>query len=120
LFVLALVPLWTGVGNTFSDALRAAERPRLVFYAYVSSAVATFIAGVPLVIYLGLRGAVYGMLLSGATYTCALALAFWFCLSQSPRGGGFLANISALPPHFPITAQTNDPPPGVPVKLECR
>jgi O-antigen/teichoic acid export membrane protein len=106
LFVLALVPLCTGVGNTFSDALRAAERPRLVFYAYVSSAGATFIAGVPLVIYLGLRGAVYGMLLSGATYTGALALAFWFCLSQSPRGGGFLANVSVLPSHLPIPAQT--------------
>ena len=78
LFVLALVPLSTGIGCTFSDAMRAAERPRLVFYAYVSSAIATLVLGMPLVIYLGLRGAVYGMVLSGATFTCALALAFWF------------------------------------------
>jgi O-antigen/teichoic acid export membrane protein len=77
LFVLALVPLSMGIGATISDAIRAAERPRLIFYAYVSSAIATFVLGVPLVICLGLRGAVYGMVLSGATYTGALALAFW-------------------------------------------
>lgn len=116
LFVLALVPLWTGIGNTFSDALRAAERPHLVFYAYVSSAVATFVAGVPLVVYFGLRGAVYGMLLSGATYTCALAVAFRFCLSQSPRGGGFTAPSSVLHSHFPGQAETNDAPAAAPVK----
>jgi O-antigen/teichoic acid export membrane protein len=78
LFLLAVVPLWTGIGTTFSDALRAAERPRLVFYAYVSSAIATFAAGVPLVIWWGLRGAVYGMSLSGATFAGTLALAFWW------------------------------------------
>src|SRR5437660_9779472 len=68
LFLLALVPLWTCIANTFSDAIRAAERPRLVFYAYVSSAIATFVVGLPLVIHLGLRGAVYGMSFSGATF----------------------------------------------------
>ncbi|MGB8986945.1 MAG: hypothetical protein WCC37_10105 [Candidatus Sulfotelmatobacter sp.] len=119
LFVLALVPLWTGIGNTFSDALRAAERPRLVFYAYVSSALATFIGGVPLVIYFGLRGAVYGMLLSGATYTCALALAFWFCVSRGPRGGGFLPAIPTLHPHFPSKAKTNDAQPGASADYAC-
>jgi O-antigen/teichoic acid export membrane protein len=84
LFLLALVPLWTGIGNTFSDAIRAAERPRLVFYAYVSSAIATFVLGIPLVIYWGLRGAVYGMSVSGVTYAGALALAFWFYLPRQP------------------------------------
>jgi O-antigen/teichoic acid export membrane protein len=82
LFLLALVPLWIGIGNTFSDALRAAERPRLVFYAYLSSALATFVMGIPLVIYRGLRGAVYGMSVSGATFAGALAVAFWFYIPQ--------------------------------------
>ena len=76
LFLLALVPLLMGIGNTMSDAIRAAEKPRLVFYAYVSSALATFLLGLPLVRYFGLRGAVYGMLVSGAAYTGTLALAF--------------------------------------------
>lgn len=85
LFVLALVPLLTGIGNTFGDAIRAAERPRLVFFAFVSSAIATFVLGLPLVISMGLRGAVYGMLLSGAAYAGALTLAFRFYLHRPAR-----------------------------------
>jgi len=84
LFLLALVPLWTGIGSAFSDAIRAAERPRLVFYAYVSSALATFALGMPLVIHWGLRGAVYGMSISGAAYAGALALAFWLYVPKQP------------------------------------
>jgi O-antigen/teichoic acid export membrane protein len=76
LFVLALLPLLLGIGNTMNNALIASERPRLVFFAYVSSAAATFLGGIPLVVHFGLWGAVYGMLLSGVTYTGALTLAF--------------------------------------------
>ena len=76
LFLLALVPLVMAIGGTVSDAIRAAEKPGLVFYAYVSSAVATFVLGLPSVKYFGLRGAVYGMLVSAATYSLALAMAF--------------------------------------------
>jgi len=76
LFLLALVPLVMAIGSTISDAIRAAEKPGLVFYAYVSSAAATFLLGLPSVKYFGLRGAVYGMLLSAATYTAALGVAF--------------------------------------------
>ena len=76
LFLLALVPLTTSIGNTMSDAIRAAEKPRLVFYSAVSSALATFIIGVPLVRHFGLQGAVYGMIVSGLTFTASLAVAF--------------------------------------------
>jgi len=47
-----------------------------VFYAYVASGLVTFLAGTPLVIRYGVRGAVYGMLLSAAAYTLML-LASW-------------------------------------------
>jgi O-antigen/teichoic acid export membrane protein len=76
LFLLALVPLTMAIGNTMSDAIRAAEKPRLVFYSAVSSALATFIIGVPLVRHFGLQGAVYGMIVSGLTFTASLAVAF--------------------------------------------
>jgi O-antigen/teichoic acid export membrane protein len=76
LFLLALVPLTMAMGNTMSDAIRAAEKPRLVFYSAVASALATFLVGLPLVKYFGLHGAVYGMLVSGATFTGALAISF--------------------------------------------
>jgi hypothetical protein len=52
------------------------EKPKLVFFAYMCGGAATFLGGIPLVMHFRMWGAVYGMLLSGATYTCALALAF--------------------------------------------
>ena len=76
LFLLALVPLCMGIGNTAGDAIRAAEKPHLVFYAYVSSAIATFLIGIPLVIFFGLRGAAWGMIVSASTYSIALLIAF--------------------------------------------
>jgi O-antigen/teichoic acid export membrane protein len=78
LFVLALLPLVLWIGNTMNYALNAVEKPKFVFWAYVSSAAATFLGGIPLVMHFGLWGAVYGMLLSGATSTAAVAIYFFF------------------------------------------
>ena len=72
LALLAFVPLVMGVGTASNVALKAAERPKAVFFAYVASGTVTFLAGMPLVIYRGLPGAVYGMLLSAAAYTVTL------------------------------------------------
>jgi len=76
LFVLAFLPFFMGVGAAMSSAVIATENPKLVFFAYVCSGGATFLGGIPLVMYFGLWGAVYGMLFSGATYTGTLTLAF--------------------------------------------
>jgi O-antigen/teichoic acid export membrane protein len=80
LYALAFLPLLMGIGNAMNDALKAVEKPRLVFYAYLCSGAATFLGGIPLVIHFGLPGAVYGMLLSGATYTATLAVGFFFAV----------------------------------------
>jgi hypothetical protein len=77
LSTLALLPLLMGLGHTMNDALKSVERPRIVFYAYLCSGAATFLLGIPLVIHFGLRGAVYGMLVSGGTYSLALAVGFF-------------------------------------------
>ena len=76
LSMLAFLPLLMGIGHTMNDALKAVEKPRLVFYAYLSSGAATFLLGIPLMIHFGLRGAVYGMLVSGGTYSLALSMGF--------------------------------------------
>ncbi|MGH9714430.1 MAG: lipopolysaccharide biosynthesis protein [Candidatus Acidiferrales bacterium] len=76
LYLLALLPLLMGIGNTINDALKAAELPKLVFYGYLASGAATFLVGVPLVIRYGLLGAVMGVLSSAAAYTCALVIGF--------------------------------------------
>ncbi len=67
-----LLPVVMGVGNAANAALKAVEQPQAVFHAYLTSGAATFVLGIPLVMHLGLRGAVYGMLLSGVSYTVAL------------------------------------------------
>lgn len=77
---LAFLPVIMGVGHTINGALKAAEKPNLVFYAYVFSGGTTFAIGIPLIIHLGLRGAVYGMLISGAAYTAALGVGLYSIL----------------------------------------
>jgi O-antigen/teichoic acid export membrane protein len=74
--MLVLVPVVMGVGHTMNAVLKATESPKLVFWAYFASGAVTFIAGIPLVAHFGVRGAVYGMLLSGISYTAALAVGF--------------------------------------------
>ena len=76
LYLLAFLPLLMGIGSVMACALNAAEKPRLVFYAYVSSGAATLLGGIPLVIHFGLMGAAYGLLLSAAVYAAALSAGF--------------------------------------------
>jgi O-antigen/teichoic acid export membrane protein len=73
---LAFLPVVMGIGHTVNGALKATEKPNLVFYAYFFSGGVTFLVGIPLVIHFGLRGAIYGMLLSGIAYTVALVAGF--------------------------------------------
>jgi O-antigen/teichoic acid export membrane protein len=92
--MLALLPLVMGIGHTINAALKAAERPDVVFTAYVFSGAVTFIAGVPLVTHLGLRGAVYGLITSGAAYTLALALGLWRVTSVGANWSAPLSSAS--------------------------
>jgi O-antigen/teichoic acid export membrane protein len=88
---LALFPVMMGIGNTMNAALKAIEKPQAVFYAYVTSGAATFLIGVPLVIHLGLRGAVYGMLASAGAYSLALGIAFLYAVHAE----GYAASLEA-------------------------
>jgi O-antigen/teichoic acid export membrane protein len=82
--MLALLPVVMAFGNTMNAALKAVEKPKLVFYAYVCSGSTTVLLGVPLVTHFGLRGVVYGMLLSAAVYSCALATVFFYASFTRP------------------------------------
>ena len=74
LSILALLPVIMGIGNSANVALKSMERPDLVFRSYVASGAATLLAGLPLVRHFGLRGAVYGLLLSSGTYTVVMGV----------------------------------------------
>jgi O-antigen/teichoic acid export membrane protein len=88
LYMLALLPLLMGIGNAMNGALKAVEKPKLVFWAYACSGAATFLGGIPLVMRFGLWGAVYGMLLSGAAYTGTLALIFFLVVYRKANQWG--------------------------------
>ncbi len=91
LYLMSLSPLLVGTGNTMVNALNAIEKPKLAFYGFLCSAATTFGGGIPLVIRFGLRGAVYGMLLSGATYTVVMAIGFLLNVNNNARQkGGFV------------------------------
>jgi O-antigen/teichoic acid export membrane protein len=79
---LAPLPMVMGIGHTMNVALKSVEKPHMVFCAYMASGAATFLAGIPLIIHFGLRGTVYGMLLSAGVYTATLGIGW---LSVRPR-----------------------------------
>jgi O-antigen/teichoic acid export membrane protein len=97
LFILALLPVLTGIACVMANALNAAEKPKLVFLAYLCGAVSTLLLGIPLVMRFGLRGAVYGMLASGGTYAGALFVGFLFTVYNKMEtvGGDVEASLSA-------------------------
>ena len=86
LFLLALLPLLMGVGNTMNDALKAAELPKMVFYAYLASGAATLLAGIPLVSHFGMPGAIYGMLISGPLLGVSRMGVFLSSVAEKPDG----------------------------------
>jgi O-antigen/teichoic acid export membrane protein len=88
---LAFVPLAMGIGNTANAALKSIEKPNMVFYGYVASGAATLLAGIPLVMYFGLRGATYGMLLSAGVYTVTLLIALFLSIHPTINGVRVLA-----------------------------
>jgi len=85
LYVLAFLPLVMGIGNIMNDALKATEHPKIVFYAYVCSGATTLLGGIPLVIHFGLRGAVYGLMLSAAAFTSALSVGYFSTIYLKAR-----------------------------------
>jgi O-antigen/teichoic acid export membrane protein len=97
LYVLAFSPLLTGVGGTLVNTLNAAEKPRLVFYGTLCSATATLLLGIPLVIHWGLRGATYGVLLSGGAYVAAMAVGFLLNVYNNALREGAVVRDTAIP-----------------------
>jgi len=88
LYVLAFLPLTMALGNVMGYALVAAEKPKFVFYAYVCSGAATLLGGISLVTHFGVRGAVFGLLVSAATYTGAMGMGFVYNFCRGPLRAG--------------------------------
>ena len=89
LYLLAFSPLLIGLSGTMVNGLISAERPKLVFWGYLSSGAATFLLGIPLILHFGLRGAAYGILVSGGTLAAVLTAIFLLAVRKR---SGFLGS----------------------------
>jgi O-antigen/teichoic acid export membrane protein len=62
LWLVAAIPLMSGVASLLRTGLRALEQPNLVFWAYLGSSLVALTAGVMLILTFGLVGALTGFL----------------------------------------------------------
>jgi O-antigen/teichoic acid export membrane protein len=83
LAIIAVVAVLEAFIQILTAAFQSINAPRYVFYAYIASSTVTILAGFPLVKWLGLTGACYGLLLSYLASSLSLA-ALWKMNTQ-PR-----------------------------------
>lgn len=72
--VLAFLPLASGATSVLGGALRALERPRAVFWAYLVSTMVSLTVGVALIALFGTSGAAAGIVLTSLTTAGTLLL----------------------------------------------
>lgn len=78
LWLVGILPLFAGTGEALSDALRALERPDLIFWAALASSGTTVIVGLGAAALAGVTGAAVGQALSLA----AAAAVMWLFLAR--------------------------------------
>jgi O-antigen/teichoic acid export membrane protein len=82
IWIIGLVPVFTGSITVLGPALRALERPDLVFWAYVLSNIATVTIGLALMTIYGLQGAALGMVAAYATTAVTMT---WFLFTGGDK-----------------------------------
>ena len=75
LLLTGVLPLAACVTAVLGNTLCALERPDRVFWCYLGSSIVALLIGIPLIVTMGVRGALLGQLFSSLT---AGALMFWF------------------------------------------
>jgi O-antigen/teichoic acid export membrane protein len=76
LLLAGVLPLAGSLMTVLSNALRALERPDRVFWCYFGSSIVALVAGIPLIIAVGVAGALLGQLFSCLT-ACTLMFLFY-------------------------------------------
>ena len=64
LILIGFLPFLSGIISVYSNAVRAANQPKLAFWCYFSSAFTTIIIGLPLAYLFGIKGVVIGLLVA--------------------------------------------------------
>jgi len=78
--LVGLLPVMTSATVVFGSALRAIERPKLIFWGYATAGTSALILGLPLARMFGVTGAAIGLLISSSIATFGLA---WLLHRQS-------------------------------------
>jgi O-antigen/teichoic acid export membrane protein len=86
IWIVGLVPILTGSVTVLGPALRALERPDLVFWAHALSSAATVTIGLALMTVYGLEGAAFGMVAAYATTALTMT---WFLFVGSGKQADF-------------------------------
>jgi O-antigen/teichoic acid export membrane protein len=76
--LIGLLPITSGVAGILGAALRAIERPHLIFWGYLASTVMALAAGVPITLHYGVTGAAFALVLDDLPAIAVIAL----CLSR--------------------------------------
>ena len=76
--IIGLLPISAAVVAVLGAALRALERPHIVFWCYVASSVFTFTGGLGLAFVLGVQGAAFALFLSSLTTAVGMVVSFYF------------------------------------------
>lgn len=71
---VGLLPITGGVAGLLGAALRAIERPHLIFWGYLASTVMALAAGVPITLHYGVPGAAFALLLDDLPAIAVIAL----------------------------------------------
>jgi len=77
LLPLSLIPIISGMSNSFNIALKAIQKPNVVFYAYSIAGVVTLTVGILLIMNYGVMGAAYGMIVSTLAFGITLITGFY-------------------------------------------
>jgi O-antigen/teichoic acid export membrane protein len=81
LLLVGLIPMAQSITNVMGAALRALERPKLLFWSFLAGGITAIVFGIPLALVQGLCGALIGVA-SSIALTAALAYLFFIRATQ--------------------------------------
>jgi O-antigen/teichoic acid export membrane protein len=81
---IGCLPILTGISWLVGAALRALERPRLIFWSYLASAVTALAVGIPITMQYGVPGAAFSLAIQEVPTIIVLA----WCVAQCGRADG--------------------------------
>lgn len=85
LWILGGVSFFSGIIAVFGAALRALQKPNLIFWSYLCSTIVTLVVGMGLISVWGISGAVLGMLISYATTAAVMIGLYMNSMSLAPK-----------------------------------